>query len=149
MSVAIDRMLLSCRCSACGGKISRINLMILSHRATWGHPTTANLITNYGPCAMAVLCDACVEAEREPREAVDVAGDTVRYHSLDTLQRLPPEPTATIYRDPLNPSRTWIYCLRCDRTSHHPDDVLNRYCGYCHAYHEAVVESKPEGGSRS
>lgn len=29
-----------------------------------------------------------------------------------------------------------IKCLRCNRTSFHPEDVANRYCGYCHEYHD-------------
>lgn len=31
----------------------------------------------------------------------------------------------------LSPDRTWIRCLRCGRTSHHPGDVENLYCGAC------------------
>jgi len=26
-------------------------------------------------------------------------------------------------------------CPDCGRTSHHPMDVLNRYCGACHVFH--------------
>ncbi len=26
-------------------------------------------------------------------------------------------------------------CPDCGRTSHHPMDVLNRYCGACHKFH--------------
>lgn len=29
-----------------------------------------------------------------------------------------------------------ITCLTCYRTSHHPGDVENKYCGYCHVFHE-------------
>lgn len=25
-------------------------------------------------------------------------------------------------------------CRHCNRTSHNPNDALNRYCGYCHHY---------------
>jgi hypothetical protein len=28
-----------------------------------------------------------------------------------------------------------ILCLRCMRISHHPTDVKNRYCGFCHRFH--------------
>lgn len=28
-----------------------------------------------------------------------------------------------------------IKCLICERTSYNPNDVLNRYCGNCHAFH--------------
>lgn len=27
-----------------------------------------------------------------------------------------------------------ITCKRCGRTSHHPEDVANRYCGHCHVF---------------
>jgi ribosomal protein L37E len=33
---------------------------------------------------------------------------------------------------------TAILCLRCGRTSYHPDDVANLYCGNCHMFHERV-----------
>lgn len=29
-----------------------------------------------------------------------------------------------------------IRCTTCNHTSYHPEDVRNRYCGYCHSYHE-------------
>lgn len=32
-----------------------------------------------------------------------------------------------------------ITCFRCGRTSHHPVDVNQKYCDYCHVFHE--VES--------
>jgi hypothetical protein len=28
-----------------------------------------------------------------------------------------------------------ITCLTCGRTSAHPEDVRNRYCGHCHRFH--------------
>lgn len=31
---------------------------------------------------------------------------------------------------------TGIKCLRCGRTSFHPQDVEHRYCGHCHEFHE-------------
>lgn len=43
-----------------------------------------------------------------------------------------------------NPGQTYeiveggkaIKCLRCGRTSWHPEDVSHRYCGACHAFHK-------------
>jgi hypothetical protein len=32
--------------------------------------------------------------------------------------------------------RTGIRCLGCGLTSWNPKDVANRYCGFCHAFHE-------------
>ena len=29
-----------------------------------------------------------------------------------------------------------ITCLTCGRTSYHPKDVENKYCGYCHKFHK-------------
>lgn len=29
-----------------------------------------------------------------------------------------------------------ITCPQCGRTSHHPDDVRERYCGHCHQWHK-------------
>lgn len=29
-----------------------------------------------------------------------------------------------------------ITCLKCQRTSHNPNDVRFRYCGWCHVFHE-------------
>ena len=35
-----------------------------------------------------------------------------------------------------------ITCLRCGRTSHNRNDVAQRYCGYCHVFHDDPI---PEG----
>jgi hypothetical protein len=32
-----------------------------------------------------------------------------------------------------------ITCPKCKRVSHHPVDVLDRYCGACHVYHEQLL----------
>jgi hypothetical protein len=34
--------------------------------------------------------------------------------------------------EPLNDSPPSFTCPRCGRTSHHPDDVREGYCGACH-----------------
>ena len=31
-----------------------------------------------------------------------------------------------------------ITCPRCRRTSWSPGDIANRYCGYCHAFHDEL-----------
>ncbi|HEX9996690.1 MAG TPA: hypothetical protein VGB45_06075 [Abditibacterium sp.] len=33
-----------------------------------------------------------------------------------------------------NASASYITCLICNRTSYHPDDIKNRYCGNCHRF---------------
>lgn len=35
---------------------------------------------------------------------------------------------------------TGITCPRCDRTSSNPSDILNRYCGACHKFHDNTPE---------
>jgi hypothetical protein len=32
-----------------------------------------------------------------------------------------------------------ITCLVCGWTSHNPNDVRERYCGHCHAFHDDPV----------
>jgi hypothetical protein len=43
-------------------------------------------------------------------------------------------PAAPTYR--LAPDGQSITCLVCGRTSHHPRDVAERYCGHCHRFHD-------------
>lgn len=31
-----------------------------------------------------------------------------------------------------------ITCLRCKRTSFNPNDVEQRYCGFCHVFHDDI-----------
>lgn len=31
-----------------------------------------------------------------------------------------------------------ITCLRCERTSHNPNDVEHRYCGFCNMFHDDI-----------
>jgi hypothetical protein len=35
-----------------------------------------------------------------------------------------------------------IRCLLCNKTSYHPRDVEEKYCGYCHKFHEVVARSQ-------
>jgi hypothetical protein len=36
-----------------------------------------------------------------------------------------------------------ITCHQCGRTSHNRHDVLNRYCGFCHVFHEGGASPPP------
>jgi hypothetical protein len=39
----------------------------------------------------------------------------------------------------------FIICPRCARKSHHPKDIEQRYCGFCHMFHEQMdVVAGPE-----
>jgi hypothetical protein len=43
------------------------------------------------------------------------------------------------------PPRTGIRCLTCKNVSWNPTDVAQRYCGYCHVFHDdaaALVRDK-------
>jgi ribosomal protein L37E len=34
------------------------------------------------------------------------------------------------------PDASWIKCHRCGRTSYNRNDVAQRYCGFCHRFHD-------------
>jgi len=38
----------------------------------------------------------------------------------------------------LSPDEKAITCLRCKKTSFHPQDVANHYCGYCNVFHDDI-----------
>lgn len=118
------------KCCASGGRIDRLNLVSLERRCTWEFPRAENVLTGYGPDAIAVCCDRCVERSEPVKYAIELRGADVIYHPIDELEPLGPEPTCVIASDGQS-----IECLVCGRISHNPDDVANRYCGYCHAFH--------------
>lgn len=124
-------------CCACGGSLQEsphVNLVLLTKRATWKHPTGGNVLTGYGPQATAAICDRCVEEKDPIKLAVELDGDEVIYHRVAELEDLPPEPTYVIHK-PAN-GETAIECLRCGSLSFHPIDVEQKYCGHCHRFHE-------------
>lgn len=54
----------------------------------------------------------------------------------EQLQRGGP-PLGGIYMVGITPEgEPWITCLVCMRTSYHPSDVAERYCGACHEFHD-------------
>ena len=135
------------RCCACCGSMAaspHCNLVAISRRAAWKHPVVGNLLTAREGEAVAVVCDACLEAEREIRWAVEIEGERVAYHRVQDLARMPPEPTyrlVQLLERGLPPDRvlypqTAIECLLCGRVSYNANDVRNRYCGRCHTFHE-------------
>lgn len=76
------------RCGGCGGKLGQVlNLMQLDLQATWDYPCACNVITGENHQAVAILCDACIEAHVQPREAVEIDGEVVRYHAVGDLRR--------------------------------------------------------------
>jgi ribosomal protein L37E len=38
----------------------------------------------------------------------------------------------------------YIRCKRCGLTSYYPTDVLLKYCGHCHIFHEDEVRCDPQ-----
>lgn len=122
------------RCGACGGKVGGIlNLTALDRRPMWDFPSGGNVASGWGPCAMAVVCDDCIETKREIVEVVELRDGEIFYHAVEALEELPPEPTFVLVE---GSNRVGIQCLRCGRTSWHPDDVQHRFCVACGLFHE-------------
>jgi len=138
MSVGSTERLKQARCGACGQSMAgsaHCNLVTLRRRPTWEYPSSQNFITGDGPCAIAVVCDTCIESDQaEIREVVELSGDQVIYHDADGLEQLPPEPTHAIGKDPTT-GQEGIKCLVCGMVSWHPDDVLQKYCAHCRKFH--------------
>jgi YgiT-type zinc finger domain-containing protein len=59
------------------------------------------------------ICHSLLLGETEVREHVCPLGDPIRRH--------------------VDPS---IVCPRCGARSFHPRDIEQRYCGFCHDWHE-------------
>lgn len=123
------------RCGACHGPLGeRPNMIQLTKRATWKYPASGNLVTGYGPCAVAILCDACAEACHPILEAVEFNGQEAVYHPLAELDDLGPEPTHTfvVHARSGDPG---IRCMVCGHVSADADDVANLYCPTCERFH--------------
>jgi hypothetical protein len=125
------------QCCVCNGPLAggRLNMVSLGLKATWPYPVARNLLTDWGPAAIAILCDGCAQREGvHIARVVEFRGERVLYHAVEQLEELPPEPTYQMvrHRDGL----PGIHCLRCGQIGWDPNDVLNLYCGYCHQYHE-------------
>lgn len=54
--------------------------------------------------------------------------DTAPLTCTDGWLERHPIPTLEVHRDTV----TSITCPRCNRTSHHPDDIAQGYCSHCH-----------------
>lgn len=122
------------RCCGCGGPVGRVNVVETDYRAAWPYPRSGNVLTGDDGRAVAIACDACVEAGTGAiTRAVEFRGDEVIYHPLDSLDRLPPPPSYVLVKGP--GGLVGIKCLYCRNTSFHPDDVRQRYCGHCKKWH--------------
>ena len=139
----LERIIELVACCACREPMAgsdHLNLVQLARRPTWEHPTSGNVLSGYGPAAVAVVCDACLAASRQILVAVEWRGSELIYHPVDELEELPPEPTYVIRQ-----SRSGvpaIQCLQCGMMSFHPDDIRERYCGNCHQFHEPIPSTE-------
>jgi hypothetical protein len=50
-----------------------------------------------------------------------------------------PRLTYRLIGDALQSPRA-IQCLVCGRVSHNPNDVAEKYCGYCRVFHEDAAQ---------
>ena len=136
-----DRIKELVACCACREPIAgspHVNLVALARRPTWDHPTSGNVISGYGPQAVAVVCDACAAAGRKILVAVEWEGEEVRYHPVGELEDLGPEPTCVIERSAAGVPA--LRCLQCGMLSFHPDDIATLRCKSCGASHQVAVQ---------
>ena len=80
-------------CCACGGSMemsSCINIVELKKRATWKFPVFGHIdIPDYGPRAMAVVCDECMRNPKvKIRRCIEWEGTPyqVKYHDVNDLE---------------------------------------------------------------
>lgn len=138
-------------CACCLKSVGkRPAFLTLNRAAEWAYPSGGNVVTGESGRAIAVVCDACLEArwklgplaeESLPvKEAIEFRGDieadgAVLYHPVAALKVLPVMRTYQLQGDnPRRPDR--ILCLRCGLTSFSLDDILHKFCGHCGRYHE-------------
>jgi hypothetical protein len=134
MSDTTAKVLSACRCGACHGPIGRVNLVMLRYRATWPRPYSSNVLTGYGPCAVAVCCDECLQSRRPIVEAVELPRDGAEpiYHPVESLEPMGPAPTHVLASRLGMPG---IQCLVCGHATFDAGDVTNLYCAHCRAFH--------------
>ena len=78
------------------------------------------------------FAEAFVRADRENAEILMAAAE-----ALAIKYRLGAGVSEDRYS--VAPDGLSITCHVCGRTSHHPKDVMERYCGYCHVFHSDPV----------
>jgi hypothetical protein len=50
--------------------------------------------------------------------------------------------TLLTIRGRVRPDRSAIRCELCGSVSAHPRDVAERYCGWCHLFHDVVAQAR-------
>lgn len=86
-----DWFLRNCRCCACGGTLEtggRINIAVTEKLATWKCPVIGRFdVPDYGPRAIAIVCDECMQKNEDVRYCIELEGPPYRiiYHDVGSL----------------------------------------------------------------
>ena len=88
-----EMLLKDAKCCACGNPMSsspNLNFVSLDKKATWKKPVWEILLLKpvYPriPRAIAVLCNECIENNRQAIEVIEIEGDEIRYHGVADLE---------------------------------------------------------------
>ena len=131
-----DRLLLCCACGAPSTARRIRTLVELPKKATWDYPRSGNVLTGAVNRAVAVICDPCADSDPTPpiHSALKFVSRTrTEYVPVSELEDAEPDRTYVLVRTPHGEA---ILCLRCNRVSHNPSDISERYCGACHQFHQ-------------
>lgn len=88
-----EMLLKDAKCCACGNPMSsspHLNFVSLDKKATWKKPVWEILLLKpvYPriPRAIAVLCNECIENNRQAIEVIEIEGEEIRYHRVSDLE---------------------------------------------------------------
>ena len=88
-----ELLLKDAKCCACGNPMSsspHLNFVSLDKKATWKKPVWEILLLKpvYPriPRAIAVLCNECIENNRQAIEVIEIEGEEIRYHKVSDLE---------------------------------------------------------------
>ena len=88
-----EMLLRDAKCCACGNPMSispHLNFVSLNKKAAWKKPVWDNLLLKpvYPriPRAFAVLCNECIENNRQAIEVIEIEGEEIRYHNVSDLE---------------------------------------------------------------
>ncbi len=119
-------------------------VVAMGRRATWANPVAGNVLTGREGEAVAIVCDRCLESDREIVRVVQIEEETVIYHRVGSLEPMPPEQTYRLIelKQRSIPAELQVYprkaieCLLCGHVSYNANDVRELYCGLCHVFHQ-------------
>lgn len=88
-----EMLLRDAKCCACGNPMSisaHMNFVSLDKKAAWKKPVWEILLLKpvYPriPRAIAVLCNECIENNRQAIEVIEIDGEEIRYHRVSDLE---------------------------------------------------------------